>query len=167
MNLIVAVDNNWGIGHNGNLLYNLPSDLAFFKQTTLGKVVVMGEATLHSLPGGKPLKNRTNLVLTLNPNLEVAGATVVHSLPQLFEVVKQYDTKDVFIIGGASVYEQLLPFCNTAYITKINSTQIANKFFPNIDQLPNWKLVSKSETFTENGVSFAFTVYQNHTTSPF
>ncbi len=162
MNLIVAVDQNWGIGMGQNLLYNLPKDMEFFKNTTKGNVVVMGENTLFSLPGGKPLKNRTNIVLSNNPNLTVEGASVVHSLNQLFELLKQFNSNQVFVIGGAYVYEQLLPYCHTAYVTQIFAKREANKFFPNLEKLSSWKQVATSETMEENNIRFAFTTWQNN-----
>ena len=163
MNIIVAVDNNFAIGANNNLLYTLPKDLQFFKQKTLNKVVVMGYNTLLSLPKQKPLNNRTNIVIWDKPTKDIPNATVVTNLPQLFAQLKKYNSNDIYIIGGAYVYAQLLPYCDTAYITKINATTSgATKFFPNVDTLKNWQLTYTSEPFLENNLSFCFTTYQNN-----
>lgn len=163
MNIIVAVDKNWGIGANNNLLFHLKKDLAFFKEKTLNKVVVMGQATLESLKNAQPLPNRTNIVLSNDPTFAGNGATVVRGLEELFILLKQknYDTNDVFVIGGASVYQQLLPYCKTAYITKIDAAKPATKFFPNLTDHDNWKEIYLSTTETENEISFCFSTYVN------
>lgn len=163
MNLIVAVDKNWGIGANNNLLYNLKQDLAFFKKQTTNKIVVMGQTTLESLPGGKPLPNRTNVVLSKDPNYTVPNATVLHGLSELFIWLNNNvkDQQDVYIIGGASIYQQLLPYCKTAYITKIYASKQADTFFPNLNDHENWKELFVSPPQTEQGVEFAFSTYIN------
>ena len=120
MKAILAADKNWGIGYNNHLLVSIPSDMKFFRQTTTGKVVVMGRKTLESFPNGMPLKNRTNIVLTGNQNYQVKDAIVVHSEDELMEELKKYDTDDVYVIGGESVYRMMLPYCDTAYVTKID-----------------------------------------------
>ena len=167
MNLIVAVDQNFGIGSNNTLLYNLPADLQYFKQKTLNKVVVMGYNTLLTLPGGKPLKNRINIVLYDVPKAKIENAIVVNSLQMLFSELKNYNSNDIFIIGGAYVYEQLLPYCEIAFITQINSTKPADKFFPNVNKMPKWEKVEKSSTQTENGVSFNYLTYKNLAPLPY
>ena len=103
MKCIVAVDKNWGIGYKNQLLVSIPADMRFFKEATTGKVVVMGKNTLESLPGGKPLPNRTNIVVALEKNYKVPGATVVNSIEEAIEAVKEFDTNDVYIIGGGSI----------------------------------------------------------------
>ena len=117
MNCIVAVDNNWAIGYKNNLLVSIPADMRFFRDTTIDKVVVMGKNTLESFPGGKPLLKRTNIVVALEKDYKVPGATVVNSIEEAMEAVKEYDTNDVFIIGGGSRYRQFLPFCDVAHVT--------------------------------------------------
>lgn len=162
MNLIVAVDNNFGIGMDSKLLYDIPADMEFFKNTTMGKVVVMGDLTLFSLPNSKPLKNRTNLIISYDKNLSIEGAKVFNEKQDMIEYInKNYETDDVFIIGGAFVYREFLPFCKYAYITRIDDTKEANKFFPNIDKMPNWKLIEKSEDKFHNGIKFNFCKYEN------
>ena len=120
MKAILAADKNWGIGYNNHLLVSIPSDMKFFRQTTTGKVVVMGRKTLESFPNGMPLKNRTNIVLTGNQNYQVKDAIVVHSEDELMEELKKYETDDIYVIGGESVYRMMLPYCDTAYVTKID-----------------------------------------------
>jgi len=161
MNLIVAVDNDWAIGKSGGLLYNLPADMRFFRETTTGKVVIMGDTTLKSLPGGKPLPNRTNIIMSLD-GIDVPGATVCKSIKELGQTLTQYDTDEVFVIGGAFIYSLLLPYCKRAFITKIDaSTPDADKFFPNLDKTAGWKLTNETETMTDNELNFKFTIYEN------
>ena len=119
MNLIVAVDENWAIGKDNKLLVSIPSDMKFFRETTTGKVVVMGRKTLESFPNGLPLKNRTNIVLTRNRDYQVKDAIVVHSVPELLVKLDKYSSEDVYVIGGDSVYQELLPYCDVAHVTKI------------------------------------------------
>lgn len=164
MNLIVAVDRNYGIGNNNDLLFNIKQDMQYFKEKTTGKIVVMGDRTLLSFPNAKPLKNRTNIVLSSDKNFNVEGAIVVRSLDELFAELCKYDSNDIYIIGGAFVYNAMLPYCNTAYITKINSEKKADRSIIKIEELPNWYLKNQSETFTENGIDFSFCTYEN--TSP-
>ena len=109
MNLIVAADKNWGIGKDNKLLVSIPSDMKFFRQETMGKVVVMGRKTLESFPNGLPLKNRTNVVLTSDKNYQVKDAVIVHSIDEVLEELKKYDDDEIYVIGGGKVYEELLP----------------------------------------------------------
>lgn len=162
MNLIVAVDKNFGIGFNQNLLYNIPEDMDFFKASTLDKVVVMGDLTLKSLPGGKPLKRRHNVIISADKNFKLDGAHVCYSKEEVLEYIKQFKPSDVFIIGGAFVYREFLPHCKRAYITKIDALREANKFFPNIDEMKNWTMISKSQDMYSSGIKFNFCVYENY-----
>ena len=159
MNFIVAVDENYAIGKNGDLIYSLPSDLAYFKKITMGKVVVMGDKTYMSLPR-HPLPNRTNIVMTLSDN-EFAGATTVQSIEELKKELEKYDTNDVFVIGGASIYNLLMDYCNQAYITKIRAREPADTYINNIEKTGKWKLSSESEIMSENGLDFSFCVFEN------
>ena len=115
MNLIAAVDNNWAIGKNNQLLVRIPMDQKFFREMTTGKVVVMGRKTLESFPNSRPLKNRTNIVLTHNPSYEVEGAVVVHSLDELHKELEKYNSEDIYIIGGQKLYEQLVDECGVLF----------------------------------------------------
>jgi len=159
MNVIAAVDLNWGIGYKGNLLQRIPEDMEFFRQMTLGKVVVMGRETFESLPEKKPLEGRINIVLSRNRDFKSDSIIVCHSLEELFHELKKYDSNDVFIIGGESVYSQLLPYCTEAYITKIEIIYDADKFFINIDKEKSWKLVYSSDLKEYNGIRFSFHKY--------
>ncbi|HJB46836.1 MAG TPA: dihydrofolate reductase [Candidatus Mediterraneibacter surreyensis] len=160
MKAILAADKNWGIGYNNHLLVSIPSDMKFFRQTTTGKVVVMGRKTLESFPNGMPLKNRTNIVLTGNQNYQVKDAIVVHSEDELMEELKKYDTDDIYVIGGESVYRMMLPYCDTAYVTKIDRAFQADTFFPNLDEMDEWEMTEESEEQTCFDLEFCFTKYE-------
>ena len=162
MNLIVAVDKNWAIGRNNKLLVSIPADMKFFRQTTTGKVVVMGRKTLESFPNGLPLKNRTNVVLTKNENYKVQDAVVVHSMEELKKELKKYDSEDIYVIGGASVYRQLLSYCRFAHVTKIDHAYEADTYFPNLDELTEWSIAGDSDEQTYFDLEYAFMLYQNH-----
>ena len=129
MNLIAAADENWAIGKDGGLLAHLPGDMKFFRETTKEKVVVMGRKTLESFPGKKPLKNRVNIVLTRNTDYAPEGVTLCGSVEEALELLKQYDSEDVFIIGGGTVYRAFLPYCKKAYITHIFHTFLRIRYF--------------------------------------
>ncbi len=159
MNLIVAVDENWGIGKDGDLLCRISADMKMFRQTTTGHTLVLGRKTLESFPNKKPLPNREHIVLTTNKTYDAQGVTLCNDLPQLFTLLKAYESDDIFVIGGGSVYEQLLPYCNKAYITKIHAAFAADTFFPNLDNLPQWKRTEIGEIQEENGLRFAFDIY--------
>ena len=159
MNLIVAVDKNWGIGFENKLLVSIPDDMKFFRETTTGKVVVMGRKTLESFPGGRPLKNRTNIVLTKNKNYKADGAIIVHTLEQLREELKKYPSEDIFVIGGASIYEALLDDCDVAHVTKIDYAYRADAYFPNLDEKPEWKIVADSDEQTYFNLEYRFYQY--------
>lgn len=160
MNLIVAVDKNWGIGQGNKLLVSIPADMKFFRETTTGKVVVMGRKTLESFPNGLPLKNRTNIVLTKNPAYRVKDALVVHSAEELQEVLKKYNSDDVYVIGGDSVYRLLLPHCDVAHVTKIDHAYEADTFFPDLDGMAEWKVTGESEEQTYFDLEYAFVKYE-------
>ena len=120
MNLIAAVDKNWAIGCKNKLLVSIPADMKFFRETTIGKVVVMGRKTLESFPNGMPLKKRTNIVLTHDKTYKVPDAILVHSMEELHEELKKYPSEDIYVIGGETIYKQLLDECDVAHITKID-----------------------------------------------
>ena len=160
MNLIAAVDNNWAIGKNNQLLVRIPMDQKFFREMTTGKVVVMGRKTLESFPNSRPLKNRTNIVLTHNPSYEVEGAVVVHSLDELHKELEKYNSEDIYIIGGQKIYEQLVDECDVAHITKVDFEYDADAYFPNLDESGDFELVWQSEAKEENGIEYVFTEYR-------
>lgn len=160
MNLIVAVDANWGIGNQGELLVRIPNDHKHFREETTGKVVVLGRKTLQTFPQGLPLKNRTNIILSTNPKYEVKDASVVHSVEELLEMLKQYESQDVYIIGGESVYRELLPYCDTAHVTKIEHSYQADAFFPNLDEMEDWEITADSEEQTYFDIEYTFLKYE-------
>lgn len=160
MKAILAANKNWGIGYNNHLLVSIPSDMKFFRQTTTGKVVVMGRKTLESFPNGMPLKNRTNIVLSGNQNYQVKDAVVVHSEDELMEELEKYDTDDIFVIGGESVYRMMLPHCDTVYVTKIDRAFQADTFFPDLDEMDEWVMTEESEEQTCFDLEFCFTKYE-------
>ena len=166
MKAILSADRNWGIGYQNRLLVSIPSDMKFFRQTTTGKVVVMGRKTLESFPNGLPLKNRTNVVLTKNPDYSVKDAVIVHNEDELFEELKKYNTDDVYVIGGESIYRMLLPYCDTVYVTKIDQAFQADTFFPNLDEMDEWVLTEESEEQTCFDLEFAFTKYERRKDTP-
>ena len=129
MDLIVNVTENWGIGCQGRLLVSISADLRRFRQLTEGRVVILGRKTLETFPGGRPLKNRTNIILTTNPDFHAVGAVAVHSEQALFELLRQYPRESLCVIGGASVYRLLLPYCDTARVTKTLTTVPADGDF--------------------------------------
>lgn len=159
MNMIVACDKNWGIGKDGHLLCHLSGDLKYFKEMTMGKTVVMGRVTLESLPGSKGLPGRRNIVLTRNKDYEPKDAEVVHDLSELDEALEGTDTDDVFVIGGAKVYDDLLLLCRNIYVTKIDAEFEADTFFRNLDQSRRFSVESSSDVMEENGIKYRFVKY--------
>ena len=160
MNLIAAVDKNWAIGRNNKLLVSIPDDMKFFRETTTGKVVVMGRKTLESFPGKKPLKNRVNIVLTSDNSYQVDGAVIVHDMDELHEELKKYDSQDIYVIGGESIYRQLLDECDVAHITKIDFSYEAEAWFPNLDEKEEWVVTADSEEQTYFDLEYYFYKYE-------
>lgn len=160
MNLIVAVDKNWAIGLKNKLLVSIPEDMKFFRTETAGKVVVMGRKTLESFPGGIPLKNRINIVLTGNRDYEAKGALVLHTVEDILQELKKYPSQEVYIIGGESIYRQFLPYCDTAHVTKIDYAYEADTYFPNLDEMPEWKVTASSGEKTYYDLEFEFFKYE-------
>ena len=156
MNISVAVARNLGIGYKNELLFRISPDLKRFKEMTMGKTIVMGHSTFKSLPDQKPLPGRKNVVLSRDPKLVIAGAFVANSKEQAMEMVSG---EEVFIIGGASIYELFLDDCARAYITKVNSAPPADRFFPDLDKTPGWALASQSETLHSDGYEFMYFEY--------
>lgn len=156
MQAIVAVSRSWGIGKDGQLLFRISADLQHFKALTTGHTVVMGRKTLQSLPGGRGLPNRRSLVLTRQESFTPERAETVHSLAELLALAGD----EAFVIGGQEVYEQLLPYCTRAYVTKVFADVPADAFFPNLDEDPHWRAVSTGEMQEENGLIFQYVEYQ-------
>ena len=159
MNMIVAADSRWGIGRDNGLLASLPTDMKYFREHTLGKVVVMGRKTLESLPGQKGLPKRTNIVLSANPDFEAKGCKVVHSEYELFDELAKYEPDDVFLIGGAHLYNKFYRMCDRLYVTKMDADLDADTFIVDFDADTDYEVVSESEPVTENGITFRFVVY--------
>ena len=159
MNLIVAVDRNWAIGRGNKLLCSIPADMKFFRETTSGHIVVMGRKTLESFPGGRPLKNRVNVVITKSPSYEKEGAMIMHSVPEALQYLEQFDTGEVFVIGGESIYRQMLPYCDTAYVTCIDEAFPADTWFPNLEEDEAWICAEESEVQEHEGLAFRFRKY--------
>ncbi len=160
MNLIAAVDQNWGIGYRGHLLVQIPADQKYFRELTKGKVIVLGRKTLATFPNGIPLAQRTNIVLSGDRNFSIRGGIVVHSVEEAWKELKQYAEEDIFIVGGASVYRQFLPYCKTAYITKIDYAYQADCYIVNLDQESEWQVVEKSEEQTYFDLEYYFYQYK-------
>lgn len=160
MNIIVAVDKNWAIGKDNKLLVSIPADMKMFRQETSGKVVVMGRKTLESFPNGLPLKNRTNIVLTGNKDYKVKDAIVVHTLEEVLKEIEKYPKEEVYCIGGDSVYRQLLPYCDIAYITKIDFAYEADSYFENLDENKEWKITGRSGEQTYFDLEYEFLKYE-------
>lgn len=160
MNIIVAVDNNWGIGYKNDLLVRIPNDQKFFREKTTGNVVIMGRKTLESFPEGKPLKNRTNIVITSDKTYKVDGAIVVHSIEEALRKIKNIPIENVFVIGGSSIYTQMISICDTIYVTKISHTFEADTYFPNLDEMDEWKITSESEEMMYDNMKYKFVTYE-------
>ena len=160
MNIIASADNNWAIGKNNELLIRIPQDMKRFRQMTTGNVVVMGRKTLESFPNQAPLKDRINIVLTANPNYEVKGAVIVHSMDELQEELQKYNSEDIYVIGGDSIYRQMLDLCDTAYITKIDYAYEADTHLPNLEKDPAWSMTEESEEQTYFDVIYTYQIYK-------
>ncbi len=160
MNLYVTADANWGIGQNDKLLIQIPRCQKMFMEETKGKVLVMGRKTLSTFPQGLPLAGRTNIVLSGNEQLFIKGAQVVHSIEELMEVLSQYETEDVFVVGGESVFQQLLPYCKVAHVVKLDHAYSANKHFVNLDEDEDWQQTADSDELTYFDIAYEFLKYE-------
>jgi len=160
MKLILAADENWAIGKDGSLLCHLPGDLKFFKEKTTGKTIIMGRKTLESLPGGKPLPNRENIVLTRQLDYAKEGTYIIHSEKELEEILEMRNVDNVMIIGGGTLYQQFLDKCDTCFITKIYEKFEADTFFINLDEREDFEVIWKSEIKEENGIKYQFFEYK-------
>lgn len=161
MKAILSADLNWGIGCRGKLLQRVPEDMRFFTNMTSGKVVVMGRETFESLPGMQPLKDRVNIILSTRVQFSDERVVICRSLEELFEELRKYEPEDIFIIGGESVYTSLLSYCSEAYVTRFEKAFEADRHFPDLNALENWKLVSESEQHFYKDMSFRYLKYSN------
>lgn len=160
MRAILSADEHWGIGRENRLLVRIPQDMKYFRNETMGRAVVMGRKTLESFPGGRPLEGRLNVVLTRNRDYQAKGAVVVHSVEEALEAVREYAPEDVYCIGGGSVYRLFLPCCDTVFVTRIQYSYEADTYFPDLDALPEWRLVGRSEEQTYFDLAYEFCRYE-------
>ena len=160
MKIVVAVDNNWAIGNKNQLLVSIPNDHKNFRRLTIGKVVVLGRKTLETFPQGQPLSGRTNIILSRDESYKAGDAIIVHSVDELLEKVKAYNSDDVYIIGGDSIYKQFLPYCDEAIVTKVDHEYEADAYFPNLDEDSAWKIVDESDDETYFDLDYKFVTYK-------
>ncbi len=154
---IAAVSQNLGIGKAGDLLFNIPEDKKFFRRTTLNHTVIMGRKTLESLPGGKPFKDRNNIVLSRDKSFSCDGAAVCGSVEEVLALLK--NDEESFVVGGGEIYKAMLPYCGKAVITKVNSSPEAEVFFPNLDDDESWEMTEQSEEYDFEGLKYSFCTY--------
>ena len=160
MTIIVAADENWAIGNKDDLLVRIKEDHRNFKALTKGNVVILGRKTLCTFPGGLPLKERTNIIMSRDPEYKVEGAEVAHSVEELLEIVKQYDDDKVFVIGGGTIYDQLLPYCNKAVVTRLDHAYEADTYFHDLDADPEWEITNTSDEMTSFDLTYHFVTYE-------
>lgn len=161
MHLIAAADKNWAIGRNNELLVRISEDMKYFRKLTTGNVVVMGRKTLESFPGGKPLPDRVNIVLTRQKDYDGKGAVVARDLDELRRELEKYDSSRIFVIGGGSIYRTLLPYCEDAYITRLDYAYEADTWMPDLDKEEGWTLARTGEEHTCFDLIYHFNLYKN------
>ena len=157
---VLSADKNWAIGYKGDLLVKIPNDMKMFRTLTTGNVIVMGRKTLESFPNGQPLPNRVNIVMTKNPDYQAKGCVIVHSTEELLEELKNYADKKVYVVGGESIYRELLPFCEEAYVTRIDYEYQADRYFPNLDEMEDWEMYEEGEEETFFSIEYYFNKYR-------
>ena len=160
MNAIVCADENWAIGNEGKQPVSIPADRKFFRMKTEGKCVVLGRKTHAAFPGGRPLKNRRNIILTRNPDFQAEGAECAHSVEEALELVKNEDPDDVYIIGGDQIYRAFLPYVDRAYVTRVDFAYAADTYFPDLDSDPEWEVTEEGEEQTYFDVIYRFMTYE-------
>lgn len=161
---IVHVDKEWGIGKGNDMMFSLPKDMKFFRETTMGHTVVMGGKTLRSFPNGKPLKNRVNIVLSRGHVCD--ECIFVRSYEELKNEMKSRENEDIFVIGGGEIYKELLPYCHGAFVTKVEAVGGAEVFFPNLDQDSDFVCEEEGEPIEDNGYTIRFVRYRNKAVKP-
>lgn len=165
--IILHADKKCGIGKKNDLMFHLKKDMKFFRETTLNHTVVMGENTLLSFPNSKPLKNRTNIVLSMDRSHDYEGVINVHTFTDFLKEIKEHLQKDdVYVIGGASIYRQMLDYADLVYLTKVDADGEAEVFFPDLDHNPSYRLISETPYEDDNGYPISFTVYENLNSKP-
>ena len=157
---VLSADKNWAIGYKGDLLVKIPNDMKMFRTLTTGNVIVMGRKTLESFPNGQPLPNRVNIVMTQNPDYQAKCCVIVHSTEELLEELKNYPDKQVYVVGGESIYRELLPFCEEAYVTRIDYEYQADRYFPNLDEMEDWEMYEEGEEETFFSIEYYFNKYR-------
>ncbi len=160
MQAIVAVDRSWGIGNKGRLLVSIPGDHKMFRQETLNKTIIYGRKTLETFPMARPLDKRRNIILSSNPKFKAGDAEIVHSVEELLELVKGEDPDSLVVIGGASVYRELLPYCDTVHVTKVDYSYEADAFFPNLDEDEDWEITAEGDEQTYFDIPYTFVKYE-------
>lgn len=157
---VLSADKNWAIGYKGELLVRIPNDMKMFRNLTTGNVIVMGRKTLESFPNAQPLPNRVNIVMTQNPDYEAKGCVIVHNTEELMEELKNYPDKQIYVVGGESIYRELLPYCEEAYVTRIDYEYQADRYFPNLDEMEDWELYEEGEEETFFSIEYYFNKYR-------
>ncbi len=160
MRMIVAADRNWAIGKSGKLLVSIPADMKWFRQETAGKTLILGRKTLNTFPGGLPLKDRRNIVLTSGPSLDIPGTETVHSAEEALRAVEALPPDQVYCIGGAQVYREFLPYADMVHVTRIDFAYEADAWFPDLDSLPEWQITAESEEQTYFDLEYRFVRYE-------
>ena len=161
---IVHADKEWGIGKGNDMMFSLPKDMKFFRETTMGNTVVMVGNTLRSFPNQKPLKNRVNIVLSRGQVRD--DCIIVRSYEALKTEMKARQNEEIFVIGGGEVYKELLPYCHRVFVTKVDAVGGAEVFFPNLDEMENFICVDEGEPIDDNGYTIRFTTYKNMSVLP-
>ena len=157
---VLSADKNWAIGYKGELLVRIPNDMKMFRNLTTGNVIVRGRKTLESFPNAQPLPNRVNIVMTQNPDYEAKGCVIVHNTEELMEELKNYPDKQIYVVGGESIYRELLPYCEEAYVTRIDYEYQADRYFPNLDEMEDWELYEEGEEETFFSIEYYFNKYR-------
>ena len=157
---VLSADKNWAIGYKGDLLVKIPNDMKMFRKLTTGNVIVMGRKTLESFPNSQPLPNRVNIVMTQNPDYQAKGCVIVHSIEELLEELKNYPDKQIYVVGGESIYRELLPYCEEAYVTRIDYEYQADRYFPNLDEMEDWEMYEEGEEETFFSIEYYFNKYR-------
>ena len=160
MNIVVAVNSDWGIGYNNSQSLVISEDRENFRKITSGGIVIVGRKTFQEI--GRPLPNRMNIILTQDKTFKASGTIVTHSIDEVLAKIGDSDTDKVFVIGGGAIYRQFLPMCSHAHVTKIYAAPPSDTFFPNLDDLPNWSLEIQGERHESKSLQFAFNLYKNN-----
>ena len=160
MNAIVAVDRNWAIGNQGQLLVSIPNDHKMFRKETLNKVILYGRKTLETFPMSQPLDRRRNIILSRNPEFSVKNAEIAHSVEEALSMVKDVPEEDVYVIGGATIYKEFLPYVDTVHVTRVDYSDAADAWFPNLDEDPDWEVTAESDEQTYFDLPYTFVKYE-------